>query len=212
MSHKEPIIINQTSIFLILFFLGFFYFSPRLKAIEQSSLKGSKILFPFFKGTFIQKKTLKGLKRPFHSEGQFVYVPKKGLLWRTLSPIHSFKLLTKEGVYRLDQYLQLKKEAAFNNDLFLTLFSADEKKLTTFFTVKKQNTSKQNKSSCLELTPKTNTMQTLFKKIHLCFIRVKNAFTVPTQISLIEAKGNHTHIQLTLSSLPLTPKEWKYFE
>lgn len=164
------------------------------------------------KGAFFQNKNIKPLKRPFKSEGSFVYLPNKGLLWHTQKPINSLKLFANKGVYNIDEQGSLHKEAQLDNDFFLALFAADEKKLANFFTAKKLEKMPGTDFTCLALTPISNTMQSLFEKVHLCTTELSDGRKLPKKIALIEPKGNHTEINFELSTEQITVAELAYFE
>ena len=70
------------------------------------------------KGFFSQSKNIKPLKRPFKSQGSFVYWPNKGLLWHTQKPIDSIKLCANDGVYKVNGQGVLVKEAQLDNEFF----------------------------------------------------------------------------------------------
>ncbi len=163
------------------------------------------------KGTFLQSKNIKPLKRPFKSAGDFIYYPTKGLLWHTQKPVQSLKLFANDGVYKLASNGELLKEAQLDNEFFLALFAADEEKLGKFFTTK--NLSNDNAElTCLALTPLSDTMKSLFLQVQMCSKKHNGNTKIPTKITLIEAKGNRTDINFQLSNTPLTSKELAYFD
>lgn len=164
------------------------------------------------KGSFFQNKNIKPLKRPFKSEGSFIYLPNKGLLWQTKKPMISVKLFANNGVYKIDAQGAKHKEAQLDNDFFLALFAADEKKLAKFFTAKKLEKNPDNDLSCLALTPISSTMQSLFEAIHLCTTELSDGSKFPKKIALIEPKGNHTEINFELSTEQVSAAELAYFE
>ena len=168
-------------------------------------------------GSFTQIKNIKPLKRPFKSEGSFVYLPHKGLLWHTKNPIDSIKLFAHDGVYKVDEQGVLVKEAQLDNDFFLALFSADQEKLARFFIIESlPSNAAEGHSLCLALTPISDTMQSLFKKINLCTSEDNTGVSIskamPRKIELIEAKGNKTEINLQLSTKQISPEELAYFD
>ena len=168
-------------------------------------------------GYFSQIKNIKPLKRPFKSEGSFVYLPNKGLLWHTQKPIDSIKLFAHDGVYKVDEQGVLVKEAQLDNDFFLALFSADQEKLARFFIIESlPSNAAEGHSLCLALTPISDTMQSLFKKINLCTSEDNTGVSIskamPRKIELIEAKGNKTEINLQLSTKQISPEELAYFD
>jgi hypothetical protein len=164
------------------------------------------------KGSFSQTKSIKPLKRPFKSHGKFVYIPTQGLLWHTQTPVDSLKLFAKEGVYTIDEMGVLNKEAQLDNDFFLALFSGNQQKLTRFFYTNKIAQATENSHECIELTPKNNTLKSLFKKINVCSTEVDLDTKLPTTIHLIDPKDNITQIKLELSSDIITTEELAYFD
>jgi len=164
------------------------------------------------KGSFFQSKNIKPLKRPFKSEGSFIYLPNKGLLWQTKKPIRSLKLFANNGVYKIDEQGKKHKEAQLDNDFFLALFAADEEKLARFFTTKKLEKKPETNLTCLALTPISSTMKSLFESINLCTTELIDGTKLPKKIALIEPKGNHTEINFELSTEPVSATELAYFE
>ena len=99
--------------------VSLFCLSLAIGAVEvKPSVQQETDLQPL-KGTFSQSKNIKPLKRPFKSEGGFVYLPKKGVLWHTQKPVDSLKLFANDGVYKIDDQGVLQKEAQIHNDFFL---------------------------------------------------------------------------------------------
>jgi hypothetical protein len=58
---------------------------------------------PALHGGFIQTKSISGLSLPLVSRGDFVLLPGRGLVWRTLTPLSGTVVLTPKGVFSLDQ-------------------------------------------------------------------------------------------------------------
>ena len=84
--------------------------------------------------------------------------------------------------------------------------------MAKFFTIEVVQSDVDIQASCLALTPISNTMRSLFKKINLCITEIRLGTKIPTKIELIEAKGNNTEIQLQLSSEPISTEELAYFD
>jgi hypothetical protein len=55
------------------------------------------------KSTFIQKRHLKDIPHALTSSGEIILWSGKGLIWRTTTPFPSAVLMTKKGLYQLDQ-------------------------------------------------------------------------------------------------------------
>lgn len=207
---------NIQKLLLFVLLSSLLCYSYTVSAVEIKTAVQSKAVLPALKGTFAQSKNIKPLKRPFKSTGDFVYLPNKGLLWHTKTPVNSLKLFinngANNGVYHIDEQGKLKKEAQLDNDFFLALFSADEQKLTKFFITSKLQHKTSTGAECLALIPISDTMLNLFAQINLCSIEVNAGTKIPTTIELIESKGNKTEIQLQLSSELVAPEELAYFE
>lgn len=53
---------------------------------------------PVVRGSFEQRKTVKGFRNPLVSSGEFVVARDRGVLWRTLAPFPSTLVVTRERV------------------------------------------------------------------------------------------------------------------
>lgn len=186
--------------------------SMAIGATEVSAMVPQTINLQPLKGSFLQVKNIKPLKRPFKSEGGFIYFPNKGLLWHTKKPVDSIKLFANDGVYKIDEQGAAQKESQLDNDFFLALFSADEQELEKFFIVEEVKSEENTHIYCLALTPINSTMSSLFSKINLCVTQIEPRIKIPTKIVLIEVKGNMTEIQLQLTSAQITAEELAYFD
>jgi len=163
-------------------------------------------------GDFLQSKNIKALKRPFNSTGSFVYLPQNGLLWQTLTPIASVKLFAKNGVFKLDKQGKMQKEAHLDNDFFLALFSADQAQLLKYFSIVKADNVAQKNQTCLTLTPRSDTLHSLFNSINLCSANeATEQNKIPEKITLVEPNGNTTEINLTQSVTKVSELELSYF-
>lgn len=213
---------NSKLIYVLFPGLCFLAAMVNVNAVELSPKKVDGLSFQAVKGTFSQRKNIKPLKRPFKSEGRFIYLPNKGLLWHTQKPVDSIKLFANDGVYKVDEAGKLQKEAQLDNDFFLALFAGDEEKLTKFFITEKVLHPEQNEQestnlessihNCTLLTPVSNSLKTLFEKINLCMTSLESEGEMPSAIELIEPNGNNTIILLNLSPEKVSAKELTYFE
>lgn len=52
-------------------------------------------------GHFTQEQHVKGLSAPLITEGDFVLVPERGIIWRSAQPMHSVTVLTAAGMRRV---------------------------------------------------------------------------------------------------------------
>jgi len=210
----KAVSVQQILLFVLSFVLVFslFCWSLVTGATEVFTAEQQATSLQPLKGTFSQSKNIKPLKRPFKSEGSFVYFPNKGLLWHTKKPVDSLKLFAHDGVYKIDEQGALQKEAQLDNDFFLALFSANEQKLAKFFTTEVLQSEGGVQVICLALTPISDTMRSLFKQVNLCMSEVNVGTKIPNKIELIEEKGNNTEILLQLSSAKVSPRELAYFD
>ncbi|MDB5857880.1 MAG: lipoprotein carrier protein LolA [Ramlibacter sp.] len=67
--------------------------SPLLRDVRQRLTSE-----PVVRGTFEQRKTVKGFRNPLLSTGEFVVSRQRGVLWRTLEPFASTLVVTRDRV------------------------------------------------------------------------------------------------------------------
>jgi hypothetical protein len=53
------------------------------------------------RGRFVQERVLAGFAKPLHSEGSFVLVPGKGLIWQGEVPFRTTTVITEAGILQL---------------------------------------------------------------------------------------------------------------
>lgn len=95
-SRREGNKMNQ--IVMVLLALGVFFFSnadasPSLKNIPEGHV---------LKVQFTQQRNLKDLPKPIQSNGDLTLWNGKGLLWRITEPFLTMTLITKEGIYQIE--------------------------------------------------------------------------------------------------------------
>jgi hypothetical protein len=95
-----------------------------------------------FCGTFEQSKTLVGVKQPVRSAGRFCVVAGKGILWRTLRPLPSSLLVTRDAITEsrpgeAAQRVSAEQEPGVRviNDLLFSLLGGDLSRLAATFEV-----------------------------------------------------------------------------
>lgn len=182
-----------------------------LKVVNASNTQKASDTQNALKGSFSQSKTIKPLKRPFQSSGQFIYLPNKGLLWQTLLPVISTKLFAHNGLYSIDDEGNKTKEASLDNAFFLSLFSGDEQALKTYFEVIGNDS--ESDVHCLALRPNSDALKKLFLQIDLCRKEdVNHLINIPSKITLHEHKGNATVINLEVNSTLVNEKELALFK
>jgi hypothetical protein len=78
------------------FLLPLVPFGPALAAGPVPQLlKSGEIL----RGHFVQDRQLAGFAKPLRTEGTFVLVPGRGLIWRALTPFQNNTVITPEGIF-----------------------------------------------------------------------------------------------------------------
>ena len=63
-------------------------------AADPQTLKAGESL----RGRFVQERQLAGFAKPLRTEGTFVLVPGRGLIWRALTPFQSTTVITPDGI------------------------------------------------------------------------------------------------------------------
>jgi hypothetical protein len=86
--------IRTAAIFLL---LAIPLFSPAGAADLPRTVKPGEVL----RGHFVQERQLAGFARPLRSEGTFVLIPGRGLIWRAQTPFQNTTVITPEGILQL---------------------------------------------------------------------------------------------------------------
>jgi len=96
---------------------------------------------PFLKADFSKIRQLKIMSRPFNTTGKVLFLPKKGLIWETLTPLRDVLFITHDGVGQLDK--ETNKLVKINNPIvksasmvFVTIISLDLDKIKQIFDIK----------------------------------------------------------------------------
>lgn len=77
-------------------------FSPARAADLPQTVKPGEVL----RGQFIQDRQLAGFSKPLRSEGTFVLIPGRGLIWRAQTPFQNTTVITPEGILQLANGLE----------------------------------------------------------------------------------------------------------
>ena len=175
---------------------------PALKSIEQQL-----ILKDTYRGTFEQSKSIRILKAPIQSSGQFILSRQHGIYWHTTKPVSSELLLDeKRIVQRLSdgsaQSLEVdgNPQFALFNRVFFQLFFGQYALLGEHFSIANNLTSdpvsqsKNNKTWSLTLTPRHSELATLFKQIDIY------GQSYIQSLTLYEANGDRTSITLHIDT------------
>lgn len=140
-------------------------------------------------GAFTQQRHLKSLSKPMTTQGRFVLVPNKGLLWQMQKPFETTLRVRADGIMQYNggtwnnpnqsrlsgQSRQIK--------LFLDLLGGNTRGLENQFDLALSGTEKQ---WTLRLTPKTAVTRQIFNRIDI------SGDSVVRQIELDEKQGDRT--------------------
>jgi outer membrane lipoprotein-sorting protein len=149
-------------------------------------------------GTFVQNKYFTVLKNPVTSTGELYLDQALGFVWHTSKPIASTMILKDDGLFAIDHRQQ---QTRINNatpiaTVLMSALSGDLTALESQFSLTASSTS----PTCIELTPKDDTIAKVMRVIKLC-----GGDTVE-HLVLFETSGNRTEIELNLSAVAELPK------
>jgi hypothetical protein len=147
-------------------------------------------------GSFVQKKHLVVLSKPFVTKGTYQYKHATGLDWQTLTPITNHLNISVHGVIEIQSdgsRKTLTTDTRFS-ELLLAIFSGDQHKIEQQFSIE------QTKDS-LKLTPKSEQISDIFREIS---VQIENQSI--QEITLFEPAGNSTQIIL-LAEKPFENQE-----
>ena len=175
---------------------------PALKSIEQQlTLKDT------YRGTFEQSKSIRILKAPIQSSGQFILSRQHGIYWHTIKPVSSELVLDEKRVLqRLSdgsvQSLEVdgNPQFALFNRVFFQLFFGEYALLGKHFSITNNSTSepasqsKNSKTWSLILTPRHAELATLFRQIDI------QGHNYIQSLILYEANGDRTTISLHIDT------------
>ena len=142
-------------------------------------------------GDVQQKRFLRSLDQPLLSQGKFVMVANKGLLWETLNPIASVIRITPQGMMQKDsagQWQPLQQQGAGSQSqirLFMNLLSGNTRDLTSQFSQSLQGDAGR---WTLTLDPISPVLKQIFQRI-----TITGGQTVE-QVTLNETQGDRTEI------------------
>lgn len=164
--------------------------SPFLWAFSATELAQALQQPAQVQGAFTQQRFVKSLAKPMTTQGRFVLVPKRGLLWHMHKPFDSRLRVRADGIRQWNgsQWTAQGKAAQQNRQirLFLDLLGGNTAGLEQQFTLKASGNAHNWK---LELLPKTALMQQVFTRIEL------GGDTLVRRIELHERQGDRTLIQ-----------------
>jgi len=151
------------------------------------------------KGHFSQKKYFKFLSQPIISEGRFI-VKDESVLWQTESPVFSQLLVKPNAIFKrlsIKENYQLLVENAQLSSVLKAIFNGQ---------ISMQNwqllDAENQLQSCINLKPKSEQLQQVFKLATLCLLKDNRR-----QIVLVDTQDNKTEILMQLSHTPLNEKD-----
>lgn len=167
-------------------------FSPLLWAFSTAELSQTLQKPDNVQGAFTQQRYLKSLSKPMTTNGQFVLVPKCGLLWHMQKPFDNRLRVRSDGIMQWNG----KNWVAANTSkmsgqtqqikLFLDLLGGNTQGLEKQFSLQLSGT--QQKWT-LRLDPKTALMKQIFTRIDI------SGDDVVRRIELNEKQGDRTVMQ-----------------
>lgn len=167
---------------------------------------------PVLRAVFNQEKSIKALRRPLKSSGQFIFAAGHGVYWHTQQPFETIFIISDAGIYQKSEGtepMQISADkqpmiAEFNN-IFAALFRGDREALEAGFDVHFQGSEQDWQ---LGLIPKSKTMRRVIDSLVVCGNQ-----TVQT-IFFNEAGGNQTLITFDAIETPqnLSQQEQANFE
>lgn len=141
-------------------------------------------------GTFTQQRFLKSTAKPMTTKGQFVLLPKKGLLWHMQKPFDNRLRVRADGITQWDgkTWRSGSSKGAQSQQirLFLDLLGGNTQGLQQQFDMQ---LSGSHKAWTLVLTPKSMVMKQVFQSIRI------GGDNVVRRIELNEKQGDKTVMQ-----------------
>lgn len=143
------------------------------------------------KGNFTQQRYLRGTSKPIVAQGQFVLVPKAGLLWQMKKPFVDTMRVRQSGIEQLNasnQWVARKQSASAQKNqvkLFLDLLAGQTSGLQNQFSLQLEGTAQTWQ---LHLQPKSVLMKQIFTRIDI------QGDSVVKKITLSEVQGDRTEI------------------
>jgi hypothetical protein len=168
---------------------------------------------PVIRGSFEQRKTLKGFKHPLVSRGDFVVVRERGVVWRTREPFASSLLVKRDRVVArqadgtVARRLNASEEPAVRtiSETLFALMTADVPVLSARFQIQGETSGAEGWR--LVLVPRDAGLAKWLARVELEGDRFLRA------VHLQEASGDQTQIrlaQLQAASAPTAQEESQF--
>ena len=166
--------------------------SPLLWAFSTAELAQNLQKPANVQGAFTQQRYLKSLAKPMTTNGQFVLIPKRGLLWHMQKPFENRLRVRADGIMQWNGKSWVAANQSKMNGqsqqirLFLDLLGGNTQGLEKQFDL--QLSGSQQKWT-LRLNPKTALMKQIFNHIEI------SGDSVVRRIELNEKQGDRTVMQ-----------------
>lgn len=178
--------------------------APAAKELKRS---------PVLRGSFTQRKYLKGIPKPLKSSGDFIVAREQGIYWHTKLPFDSEFILTRSSMVQLDGGTTAVRLSAAQQpglrvvgDVFFSIFNLDPTALASNFALFGQ--AGKRGAWVLGLSPKNTALASVINAA------VINGNVRVETVELWDAHGDRTEILMTASKLRasvLTPAEAALF-
>jgi hypothetical protein len=169
---------------------------------------------PVIRGSFEQRKSLKGFRHPVVSRGDFVVMRERGVVWRTQEPFPSSLLVTRDRVVArqadgtVAKRLNASEEPAVRtiSETLFALMTADVRALAARFDIQGETVGAEGWR--LALQPRDAGVAKWLTRVELEGDRFLRA------VRLQEGSGDSTQIQLSKlqAAAALTPQEESQFD
>lgn len=154
---------------------------------------------PVVRGQFRQRKTVQGFKQPLQSEGDFVVVRDKGIVWQVRKPFASAlivkpdSLLSRGADGSVAMQMKAQDEPVLRtiNAMLFAVMAADLAKLVQFFEVTGQV---QGNNWSLHLVPRDAMLAQWLKAVDL------RGQEFVQEVQLQEVRGDHSQILILNSA------------
>lgn len=163
---------------------------------SQSDVPGAPQLL---KGTFIQQKQTRFMRRPIRSSGTIIVSANQGIIWRTETPVTSTLVISQSHIISIDS--QNKRQqlggASGLNMVFLNALTGNWQGLTEHFSLSVAQQAKQEPQAeaitCVTLMPKSEVTQSALQSIDVCGTKEDIR-----EMHIVEPGGAKSLIQLNL--------------
>lgn len=175
----------------LIFAAAFTLSSPLLWAFSAADLAQTLQKPANVQGAFTQQRHLKSLSKPMTTNGQFVLIPKRGLLWQMQKPFETTLRVRADGIMQWNgnAWTAANQSKAGQNQqirLFLDLLGGDTQGLEKQFDLQ---LSGNRQKWTLRLNPKTTVMKQIFSHIEI------TGDSAVRQIEMNEKQGDRTVMQ-----------------